>query len=81
MLRSMLFPAFLGAAALASVIAGLLVSHELSHTAEERLVKVTPASPEMMQVLRDEHGLIADMVKVQIANEKETTQRKVVGPF
>ena len=35
------------------------------------LVRVTPASPAMMEVLRDEHGLIADMVKVQIANEME----------
>jgi len=25
----------------------------------------------MMEVLRNEHGLIADMVKVQIANEME----------
>jgi hypothetical protein len=35
------------------------------------LVKVTPASPEMMQLLRDEHSLIADMLKLQIANEKK----------
>jgi hypothetical protein len=61
---------FVGAAALASVIAGVLVSYEWDHTAESRLVRVTPASPEMMQLLRDEHGLMADMLKVQIANEK-----------
>ncbi len=68
---------FLGAAALASVIAGVLVSYELGHAAELRLVRVTPASPEMMEVLRDEYGLIANMVKVQIANEKEAAPGNV----
>jgi len=68
---------FLGAAALASVIAGVLVSYEWGHAAELRLVKVTPASAEMMEVLRDEHGLIASMVKVQIANEKEAAPGNV----
>jgi len=61
---------FLGAAALASVIAGVLVSYVWDHTAESRLVRVTPASPEMMQLLRDEHGLMADMLKVQLAKEE-----------
>jgi hypothetical protein len=61
---------FLGAAALVSVIAGVLVSYEWGHTADSRLVRVTPAPPEMMQLLRDEHGLMADMLKVQLANEK-----------
>jgi hypothetical protein len=61
---------FLGAAALASVIAGVLVSYEWGHTAESRLVRVTPASPEMMQLLRDEHGLVTDMLKVQLAKEE-----------
>jgi hypothetical protein len=58
---------FLGAAALASVIAGVLVSYEWGHTAESRLVRITPASPEMMQLLRDE---LADMLKVQLAKEE-----------
>jgi hypothetical protein len=31
----------------------------------------------MMQLLRDEHGLIADMVKVQIANENESAAGSV----
>jgi hypothetical protein len=61
---------FLGAAALASVIAGVLVSYEWGHTAESRLVRVTPASPEMMQLLRDEHSLMTDMLKVQLAKEE-----------
>jgi hypothetical protein len=69
MSRNMPSLKFLGAAALAGVIAGVLVG-ELGHTADSRLVRVTPAPPEMMQLLRDEHGLMADMLKVQLANEK-----------
>jgi hypothetical protein len=33
-------------------------------------VKVTPASPEMMQLLRDEHGAIVSFAKEQAASEK-----------
>jgi hypothetical protein len=72
MSRNMPSSTFLGAAALASVIAGALVSYEWSYTAESRLVTITPASTEMMQLLRDEHGLMADMLKAQVANEKES---------
>lgn len=50
MSRNMPSRKFLGAAALVSVIAGVLVSYEWSHTAQSRLVRVTPASPEMMQL-------------------------------
>ena len=70
MSRNMPSSKFLGAAALASVIAGALVTYEWSYTAESRLLRVTPASPEMMQLLRDEHGLMADMLKVQLAREE-----------
>ena len=70
MSRNMPSSTFLGAAALASVIAGALVSYEWDHTAKSRLVRVTPASPAMMQLLRDEHGLVADMLKAQVANEE-----------
>jgi hypothetical protein len=59
---------FLGMAMLvASVIAGIPLSLQWGYAAEPPLVKVTPASPEMMQLLRDEHGLVGDMLKVQIA--------------
>jgi hypothetical protein len=30
-----------------------------------------PATPEMMQLLRDEHDLVADMVKAQLAAERD----------
>jgi hypothetical protein len=33
------------------------------------MVQVAPASLEMMQVLRDEHGLTASMVEAQLATE------------
>jgi hypothetical protein len=51
----------------AGVIAGVLQSYQWSQAAEPPLVKVTAASPEMMQLLRDEHGLVREMLKVQNA--------------
>jgi hypothetical protein len=51
----------------AGVIAGVLLSYQWSQAAEPPLVKVTPASPEMMQLLRDEHGLVREMLQVQNA--------------
>ncbi len=59
---------FLGMAILGGcVIAGVLLSYQLGQAAEPPLVKVTPASPEMMQLLRDEYGLVTEMLKVQNA--------------
>jgi len=57
---------FLGTAVLGSAIVALLLSYQWGHAAEPPLVKVTPASPKMMQLLC-EHSLIADMLKVEIA--------------
>ena len=62
----------LGTAALASLIAGLLLSYQWG-PGDPRLVKVPRASPEMMQILRDEHQLIATMVALQIASDKKLT--------
>jgi hypothetical protein len=50
-----------------SVIAGVLLSYQWGQAAEPPLVKVTLASPEMMQLLRDEHALARDMLKAQNA--------------
>ena len=59
---------FLGTAVLVgSVIAGVPLTYQWGRAAEPPLVKVTPASPEMMQLLRDEHALARDMLKVQNA--------------
>jgi len=59
-------------AGLASLLGGLLLTYlPIGHvTHQTTTVKVTPASPQMMQLLRDEHGLIVDFIKEQAANEK-----------
>jgi hypothetical protein len=59
-------------AALASVIGGFLFTHfQLGRAPEAAAAQVTPASPEMMQLLRDEHGLIVNFLNAQLANEKK----------
>ena len=58
-------------AGLASILGGLLLTHfQLDRAPQPTTVKVAQASPEMMQLLRDEHGLIVDYVKEQVASEK-----------
>ncbi len=55
---------------LAGVISGLLLSNQWDRRVEPLRVqasRATPASPEMMRLLRDEHDLAADMVKAQLA--------------
>ena len=62
-------------AALASLIGGFLITHfQLNRVPEAVTVPVARASPEMMQLLRDEHGLIVDFVKAQVASEKNTNE-------
>jgi hypothetical protein len=61
-------------AALASLLGSLLLTHYgafVSGSAPAPAVQSTPASAEMMDVLRDEHALIADFLKAQVANEKK----------
>jgi hypothetical protein len=62
---------FLSTAALASLIGGVLLSYQWGHGAGPSMAQVTPASPEMMQLVRDEHGLVATMLKAQLATEKK----------
>jgi len=58
-------------AALASILGGILLTYFNIHRVPEPVtVKVTQASPEMMQLLRDEHGLMLDFAKEQAAGEK-----------
>jgi hypothetical protein len=60
-------------AALASVIGGfLLTQYQVVHTAAPHpvLQEVTPASAEMMALVRDEHAMIIDYLKTQMAAEK-----------
>ena len=49
------------------MIAGVLLSYQWGRAAEPPLVKVAPASPEMMQLLSDEHALARDMLRMQNA--------------
>src|SRR6516164_2842396 len=61
-------------AGLASVLGGLLLTHfPIDRVPQPTTVKVTPASPEMMELLRDEHGMILSFVKEQVATEKNRT--------
>ena len=58
-------------AGLASILGGLLLTHfNIDRVPQPMTVKVTQASPEMMQLLRDEHGLMLDFAKEQVASEK-----------
>ena len=71
MVRNMLpLDWFLGAA-VASLIGGLLLGYQWGQPADASVVKVLPASLEMMQLLRDEHRLIASMLESRIATEKK----------
>jgi hypothetical protein len=57
-------------AALASVIGGFVFTHVqlLGRVSEPAAGR--PASAEMIQLLRDEHGLMADFLKSEVAKEK-----------
>jgi hypothetical protein len=59
-------------AALASVIGGFLFTQfHFGHSAPKpALEQVTPASAEMMALVRDEHAVIVDYLKTQMAAEK-----------
>jgi hypothetical protein len=59
-------------AVLASVIGGFLFTHfQLGRAPEPAVaVRAAPASTEMMQLLRDEHGLILNFLKAELASEK-----------
>ena len=58
---------FLGTAALVSLIGGLLLGYQWGQPADASIVRALPASLEMMQLLRDEHRLIANMLESRIA--------------
>ncbi|MGB7100934.1 MAG: hypothetical protein WBD95_19495 [Xanthobacteraceae bacterium] len=59
-------------AALASIIGGFLFTHLQLGWGQERVAApAAPASAEMMQLLRDEHGLIVSFVRARIADEKK----------
>ena len=51
----------------AIVIGGLLLSSQWHRTIKPSLSQVTTAPPGMMQLLNDEHDLVADTVRTQLA--------------
>ena len=56
-----------------SVLGGVIIAqYQLNHTAASRPAteQVVPASAEMMQLVRDEHAVIVDYLKAQMAAEK-----------
>jgi hypothetical protein len=63
------------AALLTSTLSGVLMNGQWGHAAVPP-ASPTPASLEMMQLLRDEHGLVADMVKAQLATETKDLPRQ-----
>ena len=60
---------------LASALSGFLTNGPWEYAAKPPAF-ATPASLEMMRLLRDEHGLIVDMVKAQLATEGREPQRQ-----
>jgi hypothetical protein len=60
-------------AAFVSVLGGFIITqYQLSHTSALRpaTAQVVPASAEMMQLVRDEHAVLVDYLKTQMAMEK-----------
>jgi hypothetical protein len=69
--------------ALASVIGGFLFTqYHFGHppVPHPALEQVTPASAEMMALVRDEHAMIVDYLKTQMAAEKTRQATQAVDP-
>jgi hypothetical protein len=58
-------------AALASLVGGFLFTqYQYGRPPQPTTVQITPASAEMMQLLRDEHTAIVDYLRAQVSSEK-----------
>jgi hypothetical protein len=51
-------------------LTGFVMASQWGHAAEPPAYPVR-ATPEMMQLVRDEHDLVADMIKIQLAAEQD----------
>ena len=51
-------------------LTGFVMASQWGYAAERPAYPV-PAGPEMMQLVRDEHDLVADMIKAQLAAEHD----------
>jgi hypothetical protein len=67
-------------AALASLIGGLLFTHFQLARVPAPAAQVAPASAEMMQLLRDEHGLVVDFLNAERAKAKAQLAAAEVAP-
>jgi hypothetical protein len=54
----------------AAGLTGFVMASQWGHAAEPAAYPVR-ATPEMMQLVRDEHDLVADMIKAQYAAERD----------
>jgi hypothetical protein len=74
---------FLSVAAIIIAIGGWLLSYPRFHGAEPAVAKLAAASPEIMQLVRDEHGLIENMLTEQLRRQKQqlaaATRRRTVS--
>jgi len=50
-------------------LTGFVMASQWGYAAEPAYP--VPATPEMMQLVRDEHDLVADMIKAQLAAERD----------
>ena len=55
--------------ALVSVVGAFLLGGHWALPVEPPVALAAPASPELMQLVRDEHGLVAHMIGAQLAIE------------
>jgi hypothetical protein len=60
---------------LAIIVSGFLTNGPWGHPTESPAF-ANPASLEMMRLLRDEHGLVVDMAKSQLAAEEREPERQ-----
>ena len=62
-------------------LTGFVMPSQWGYAAEPPAYPV-PATPEMMQIVRDEHDLVADMIKAQLAAERNryAEQRTAITP-
>ena len=60
----------LAAGLVAVGLTGFVMASQWGYAAEPPAYPV-PASPEMMQLVRDEHDLVADMIKAQLVAERD----------
>ena len=62
---------FLGVAAIITVIGVGLLGYRQFHGAEPAVPRLATASPGIKQLVRDEHGLVANMLTKQLTRQKQ----------